>query len=106
MPKLFGALKAGVDINAFRINVPVDGPTYMDQGIGVGAELLGFDLWLGVQRISTDGGLSWSKWGWYGAHNKATLTDEGLSLGLEGGVAVGGALTVTHLESILIPCAN
>jgi hypothetical protein len=106
MPKLFGVLKAGVDINAFRINVPVDGPNYMDQGIGAGAEVFGFDLWLGIQRVSTNGGRTWSEWGWYGSHDKFSLSDEGLSFGLEGGLVGGGAITITHLENLLIPCAN
>jgi hypothetical protein len=82
----------------------------MDQGIGVGVEILGKDLYLGVERMSTDGGFSWGPWQSYGSYDKYSLDDGGITVGFEVGLGGGAEATINHAEGLIpnrdTPCVR
>jgi hypothetical protein len=101
--------KLTVSLNLISINFPQAGGSYLSQGAGIGLKgfrTFGVPLSVGVDRTSSNGGLSFESTSWQASSDNMSVSqDDGLSFSL--GLGIG--FTVSHLENLLnliIPCAG
>jgi len=101
-------VEVNVELNALTVNIPDKGPNTVTQGFGIGLKGLKIGklpLFLGIDRTSYNGGLSYEPWQFFGASDPIELSREGVSAKLSGGLGIGGEVAVNNLQN-LVPCAQ
>lgn len=103
-----GGVEVNAEVNLVTVNIPDKGPNTVTQGFGIGLKgvrIGKIPLFLGIDRTSYDGGLSWEPWQLFGASDPIEVSREGVSAKLSVGLIVGGEVAVNNLQNV-VPCAQ
>ena len=101
------SLEVHFEFNLLAANIPTEGSNYLTQGIGIGVRGLrigNIPLYLGVDRTSYDGGLTWQPARWFGGSDPLEASREGLAATFALGAGIGGEIKAENLQNF-IPCA-